>query len=188
MIIGYIRVSKEDQNENMQVDALNKYGCERLFIEKISGASKKRPEYNLLMETLRKDDELVVWDIDRLGRTTLELILLVDRLNKIGVKFKCINQPLIDTTTPHGEFIFKLFAILAEHERKRLIHRTNAGLAAARSRGRNGGRPKGLSPHYVAITEMVKMAYAQKNSIREIMKAFKIPSTATVYKILSQNK
>lgn len=186
MIIGYIRVSKEDQNENMQTDALNKYGCEKLFVEKISGASKKRPEYNLMMETLRKDDELVVWDIDRLGRTTLELIMLVDKLNKVGIKFKCINQPLIDTTTPHGEFIFKLFAILAEHERKRLIQRTNAGLAAARSRGRNGGRPKGLSPHYVAISDMVKSAYEQKKSIRDIMKAFKIPSTATVYKILGQ--
>lgn len=185
MIIGYVRVSKEEQNENLQVDALKKYGCEKLYIEKISGASKKRPEFLAMIETLRRDDELVVWDIDRLGRTTLELIMLVDTLNKTGIKFRSIVQPLIDTTTAHGEFIFQLFAILAEHERKRLISRTKAGLEAARARGRNGGRPKGLSPHYAGIADMVRSAYDQKKSIREIMKAFKIPSTATVYKILS---
>jgi DNA invertase Pin-like site-specific DNA recombinase len=132
------------------------------------------------MESLRRNDELVVWDIDCLGRTTLELVMLVDTLNKSGVKFRSIMQPLIDTTTAHGEFIFQLFAILAEHERKRLIMRTKAGLDAARERGRNGGRPKWLSPHYAGIADMVKSAYAQKKSIRDIMKAFKIPSTATV--------
>ncbi len=141
-----------------------------------------------MKEVLRSGDELVVWDIDRLGRTTLELIMLVDDLNQKGILFKSLSQSLIDTTTETGEFVFKLFALLAEHERKRLIRRTKAGQEAARARGRMGGRPKGLSPHYQEIAPMVIDAYKQQRSIRDIMKAFKIPSTATVYKILTEGK
>ncbi len=184
MKIGYVRVSKEDQNEQMQLDALHKYGCEQIYQEKVSGVSKVRPEFEMMKKVLRTGDELVVWDIDRLGRTTLELIMLVDELNKKGVLFKSLSQSLIDTTTETGEFVFKLFALLAEHERKRLIRRTMAGQAAARARGRMGGRPKGLSPRYQEITPMVINAYNEKRSIREIMTAFKIPSTTTVYKII----
>ena len=136
---------------------------------------------------MRAGDELVVWDIDRLGRTTLELIMLVDELNHKGILFKSLSQSLIDTTTETGEFVFKLFALLAEHERKRLIRRTKAGQAAARARGRMGGRPKGLSPRYQQIAPMVISAYKEQRSIREIMKAFSIPSTTTVYKILTDN-
>lgn len=187
MKIGYVRVSKEEQNEQLQIDALKKYGCEKLFQEKISGTAKLRPEFEKMKEVLRSGDELVVWDIDRLGRTTLELIMLVDDLNQKGILFKSLSQSLIDTTTETGEFVFKLFALLAEHERKRLIRRTKAGQEAARARGRMGGRPKGLSPHYQEIAPMVVDAYKQQRSIRDIMKAFKIPSTSTVYKILSEN-
>lgn len=188
MKIGYVRVSKEEQHEQLQLDALTKYGCDKIYQEKVSGVSKIRPEFERLKEVLRKGDELVVWDIDRLGRTTLELIMFVDELNQKGILFKSLSQPLIDTTTETGEFVFKLFALLAEHERKRLIRRTKAGQEAARARGRMGGRPKGLSPHYQEITPMVVSAYKQERSIRDIMKAFKIPSTATVYKILNENK
>jgi DNA invertase Pin-like site-specific DNA recombinase len=187
MKIGYVRVSKEEQNLQLQVDALKKYGCQKIFEEKISGTSKNRIEFEKMKEVLRKDDELVVWDIDRLGRTTLELIMLVDELNQKGILFKSLSQSLIDTTTETGEFVFKLFALLAEHERKRLIRRTKAGQEAARARGRMGGRPKGLSPHYQQIAPMVISAYIEQRSIREIMKAFKIPSTTTIYKILSEN-
>ena len=187
MKIGYVRVSKEEQNEQLQIDALKKYGCEKIYQEKVSGALKHRPEFERLKDILRKDDELVVWDIDRLGRTTLELIMFVDELNQKGILFKSLSQSLIDTTTETGEFVFKLFALLAEHERKRLIRRTKAGQEAARARGRMGGRPKGLSPHYQEIAPMVFDAYKQHRSIRDIMKAFKIPSTATVYKILNKN-
>ncbi len=185
MKIGYVRVSKEEQHEQLQLDALTKYGCAKIYQEKVSGVSKIRPEFERLKEVLRKGDELVVWDIDRLGRTTLELIMFVDELNLKGILFKSLSQSLIDTTTETGEFVFKLFALLAEHERKRLIRRTKAGQEAARARGRMGGRPKGLSPHYQEITPMVISAYKEERSIRDIMKAFKIPSTATVYKILN---
>ena len=187
MKIGYVRVSKEEQNEQLQIDALEKYGCEKIFQEKISGTAKNRVEFERMKEVIRKGDELVVWDIDRLGRTTLELIMFVDELNHKGILFKSLSQSLIDTTTETGEFVFKLFALLAEHERKRLIRRTKAGQEAARARGRMGGRPKGLSSHYQEIAPLVISAYKEQRSIREIMKAFKIPSTTTVYKILSEN-
>jgi DNA invertase Pin-like site-specific DNA recombinase len=187
MKIGYVRVSKEEQNEELQLDALKKYGCDKIFQEKVSGVSKLRPEFERMKDVLRTGDELVVWDIDRLGRTTLELIILVDDLNQKGILFKSLSQSLIDTTTETGEFIFKLFALLAEHERKRLIRRTKAGQEAARARGRMGGRPKGLSPRYQEIAPMVISAYKEQRSIREIMKAFSIPSTTTVYKILTDN-
>ncbi|WP_435357778.1 recombinase family protein [Emticicia sp. SJ17W-69] len=185
MKIGYVRVSKEEQNEQLQIDALKKYGCEKIFQEKISETAKLRPEFEKMKEVLRSSDELVVWDIDRLGRTTLELIMFVYDLNQKGFLFKSLSQSLIDTTTETGEFVFKLFALLAEHERKRLIRRTKAGQEAARARGRMGGKPKGLSPHYQEIAPMVVDAYKQQRSIRDIMKAIKIPST--VYKIISEN-
>jgi DNA invertase Pin-like site-specific DNA recombinase len=185
--ITYVRVSKEEQNEALQMDALKKYGCDKIFHEKISGISKLRPEFEKVKEILRAGDELVVWDIDRLGRTTLESIMLVDELNQKGVLFKSLSQSLIDTITETGEFVFKLFALLAEHERKRLIRRTKAGQDAARARGRMGGSPKGLSPRYQEIAPMVISAYKEQRSIRDIMKAFSIPSTTTVYKILTDN-
>lgn len=188
MKFGYIRVSKDEQNYDLQADALQREGCERLFIEKLSGAGKHRPEYERMLDQLRPGDEVVVWDIDRLGRTTLELIMLIDQWNDKGIRFKSTSQPLIDTTTPHGEFIFQLFAILSQHERKRLILRTRAGLQAARARGRQGGRKKGLSPRYQKIAPMVSSAYKEGRTIRDIMQAFGIPSSATVYKILGASK
>ncbi len=184
MKFGYIRVSKDEQNHDLQADALRREECERIFHEKLSGASKHKPEQEKLLEQLRPGDEVIVWDIDRLGRTTLELIMLIDAWNAKGIRFKSVTQPLIDTTTPHGEFIFQLFAILSQHERKRLIQRTKAGLASARARGRTGGRKKGLSTRYVKITPMVQSAYKEGRTIRDIMQAFSIPSSATVYKIL----
>ena len=113
MRIWYVRVSKEEQNEALQMDALRKHGCDKIFHEKISGISKSRPEYEKVKAILRAGDELVVWDIDRLGRTTLELVMLVDELNQKGILFKSLSQLLIDTTTETGEFVFKLFALLA---------------------------------------------------------------------------
>ena len=188
MKIGYIRVSKDEQNYDLQADALQREGCDRFFTEKLSGASKHRPEYEKMLDQLRSGDEVVVRDIDRLGRTTLELIMLIDEWNAKGIRFKSTSQPLIDTTTPHGEFIFQLFAILSQHERKRLILRTKAGLQAARARGRTGGRKKGLSARYEKIAPMVCSAYQEGRTIRDIMQAFAIPSSATVYKILGSAK
>lgn len=113
-------------------------------------------------------------------------MILVDELNQNEILFKS-SQSLIDTTTETGEFVFKLFVLLAEHERKRLIHRTKAGQEVVRARGRMGGRLKGLSPPYQEIALVVISAYKEQRSIRDIMKAFSIPSTTTVYKILTDN-
>ena len=143
------------------MDVLKKYGCDKIFHEKISGISKSRQEYEKVKAILRAGDELVFWDIDRLGRATLELIMLVDELNQKGVSFKSLSQSLIDTTTETGEFVFKLFALLAEHEGKRLIRRTKAGREAARARCKMGGRPKGSSPRYQEIAPMVISAYKE---------------------------
>ena len=134
-------------------------------------------------------DELVVWDIDRLGRTTLELVMLVDELNQKGILFKSLSQSLIDTITETGEFVFKLFALVAEHERKRLIRRTKAGQEAARaiSSRTMGESPKGLSPRYQEFASMVINAYKEQRSITDIMKVLSISSTTTVHKILTDN-
>ena len=184
MKFGYVRVSKDEQNQDLQFDALKTEGCDRFFYEKVSGAAEHRPEFERLREQLRSGDTVVVYDIDRLGRTMVELVLLVDDWNERGIGFKSVSQPLIDTTTEHGEFIFKLFALLAELERKKLIRRTKAGLAAARARGRMGGRPRGLSKKYQKIQPMVCDAYLQGRSVREICQAFGIPSNKTFYKIV----
>ncbi len=188
MKLGYIRVSKDEQNYDLQVDALKREGCDRIYTEKLSGVSKNRTEFDKMREQVRSGDEVIVWDIDRLGRTTLELIMLVDEWNQKGIRFKSVTQPLIDTTTTHGEFIFQLFAILSQHERKRLVLRTKAGLEAARARGRTGGRKKGLSARYEKIAPMVRSAYGEGRTVREIMQAFSIPSSATVYKLVSANR
>ena len=185
MKIGYVRVSKDEQNQDLQFDAMKAEGCDRIFNEKVSGAAKQRPEFERLQEHVRPGDTVVVYDIDRLGRTMVELVMIVDEWNKRGIGFKSVSQPLIDTTTEHGEFIFKLFALLAELERKKLIRRTKAGLAAARARGRTGGRPKGLSKKYQKIQPMVCDAYLQGRRVREICGAFGIPSNKTFYKIVN---
>ena len=184
MKIGYVRVSKDEQNQDLQFDAMKAEGCDRIFNEKVSGAARQRPEFERMQEQLRPGDTVAVYDIDRLGRTMVELVMVVDEWNKKGIGFKSVSQPLIDTTTEHGEFIFKLFALLAELERKKLIRRTKAGLAAARARGRTGGRPKGLSKKYQKIQPMVCDAYVQGRSVREICQAFGIPSNKTFYKIV----
>lgn len=185
MKFGYVRVSKDDQNQDLQFDAMNGEDCSKVFYEKISGVAKHRSEFERMQEQLRTGDHVVVYDIDRLGRTMVELVMVVDDWNERGIGFKSISQPLIDTTTEHGEFIFKLFALLAELERKKLIRRTKAGLAAAKARGRTGGRPKGLSKKYQKIQPMVCDAYLQGRSVREICGAFSIPSNKTFYKIIA---
>jgi DNA invertase Pin-like site-specific DNA recombinase len=185
MVIGYIRVSKDDQNEALQLDAMRREGVTHFFVEKISGASKHRPEFEAMKRALRPGDVLVVWDIDRLGRDRIELLQTADWLNQQGVQFRSISQPLVDTTTEHGELVFGLFAVFADYERKKIIRRTKAGLEAARARGRKGGRKPGLSQRYADIAPMVRRAHASGDTIRAIMKAFRIPSTSTVYAILN---
>ena len=144
MLIGYARVSTADQNLNLQKDALNAAGCERLFTDTASGVKSERPGLTQALKECRKDDTLVVWKLDRLGRSLPHLVETVRDLIARGVGFRSLQENL-DTTTSGGKLIFHIFASLAEFERDLIRERTNAGLSAARARGRNGGRPKGVN-------------------------------------------
>ena len=144
MNIGYARVSTKEQSLDLQLDALNSAGCEKIFAEQIGATKANRPELSKLIEQLRKGDVVVVWKLDRLGRSLRDLISLVSNFQDKGVGFKSL-QDNIDTTTSSGRLIFHLFAALSEFERDVISERTKAGLKAARARGRKGGRPAGLS-------------------------------------------
>jgi len=134
MVIGYIRVSKNEQNQDLQFDALRCGGCEKIYHEKISGASTHRPEFVKMISELRKGDVIVVWRIDRLGRTTYELIKLMVEWKEMGVEFRSISEG-IDTSTKMGRLWYMLSSVFAENEREILMERTMAGLEAARARG-----------------------------------------------------
>ena len=142
---GYARVSTTEQNPALQSDALTAFGCERLFIDTVSGSTTTRPALTELLATLLLGDTLCVWRLDRLGRNLPHLIELVDGLKARGVAFISVTEQ-IDTSTANGELIFHIFGALAAFERQLLRERTNAGLAAARERGKIGGRPPALSP------------------------------------------
>lgn len=144
MITGYARVSTEDQNLSMQLDALAKAGCEKIYQEKISSTQAHRPGLEEMMSYLRNGDILVVWKLDRLGRSLKELIQLISQLADKGVEFKSLNES-IDTTTPVGKLTFHIFCALAEFEREIIRQRTVEGLKSARARKKILGRPKGLT-------------------------------------------
>ncbi|MCS3533078.1 recombinase family protein [Chryseobacterium sp. JUb7] len=184
MLIGYARVSKFEQNLDLQTDALENLEIEKIFIDKVSGVKSEKPQLNELLKFIRKGDTLTVWRLDRVGRTTVGLIQFVTELNQKGIHFKSISEN-IDTSSASGKLIFQIFCVLAEHERNVLIERTNAGLKSARARGKNGGRPKGMTEKYKKIAPLVKSSYESKElPIEEIMKAFKIGSKTTFYKIV----
>lgn len=137
MRIGYARVSTKDQNLDLQLDALTKAGCEKIYREKISGAGKERPELQKMLENIREGDVIVIWKLDRLGRSFRHLVEIVNNLMTKKVGLQSLNNP-IDTTTPQERLAFNLFGSLAEFEREVIRERTGAGLEAARARGRQG--------------------------------------------------
>jgi DNA invertase Pin-like site-specific DNA recombinase len=144
MLIGYARVSTRDQKAHLQLDALREAGCEKIFEETASGGRRDRPELNAALEFMRAGDTLVVWKLDRLARSTRQLLETVELLSKRQMGFKTVTQD-IDTTNAGGRLIFTVFGAIAEFEREIIRERTRAGLDAARSRGRKGGRPRSLS-------------------------------------------
>ena len=178
MLIGYARVSTTDQNLDLQQDALKAAGCERIHTDTASGAKTERPGLSKALQECRTGDTLVVWKLDRLGRSLPHLVETVRELVARGVGFKSLQESL-DTTTSGGKLIFHIFASLAEFERDIIRERTNAGLAAARARGRKGGRPKGVDER------KRKAALALKNdpsrSVKEICDLLSI-SRNTYYK------
>jgi DNA invertase Pin-like site-specific DNA recombinase len=183
MKIGYARVSTFDQNLNLQLDALKNSGCEQIFEEKISAVAKERPQLNNLFSKLRKGDSVVVWKLDRLGRSLKDLIDLITKMKSLDVTFVSI-QDGIDTSTATGRFTFNVFASLAEFEREIISERTKAGLAAARARGKKGGRPAGFSKETISKIKAVKVLYDKEDkTMKEIGEVLSI-SRATAYRFL----
>jgi len=185
MILGYVRVSTKEQNIDLQIDALNKAGAEKLFIDKLS-AVKERPQLETLLEFARNGDTVVVWKLDRIARSLKHLISIVEKLKDKNVNFVSLTE-LIDTTTPLGQFFLHITGAFAELDRNLIIERTNAGLKAARERGRIGGRKKGLSPDAAKKAKTLKKIYEDPDrnmTIDEICKLLKLGSKATFYRYL----
>ena len=144
MLIGYARVSTQDQNLDLQTEALTKVGCKKIYNDKISGSRAERPGLTKALEMLREGDTLVVWKLDRLGRSVKNLVDLVGVLHQQGIQFKSLTDA-IDTGTPSGRFFFHVMASLAEMERELTVERTRAGLEVARQLGRKGGRRRQMT-------------------------------------------
>lgn len=183
MLIGYARVSTIEQNLALQTDALKSAGCNNIFEDKASGASTQRLGLIEALSYVRKGDTLVVWRLDRLGRSLRHLIDVIADLEKRGIGFRSMEES-IDTTTSGGRLIFQIFGALAEFERNLIRERTQAGLKAARARGRLGGRPKALDSKK---TELAYQLYdAKKHTIKEICQMLGI-SKPTLYTYIQQN-
>jgi DNA invertase Pin-like site-specific DNA recombinase len=161
MKLGYARVSTRDQNLDLQVDALKRAGCERIYQDVASGSKTARPALDEMLAQLRAGDVLVIWKLDRMGRSLAHLVELVGNLVTRKVGLVSLNDP-IDTTSAQGRLVFNLFASLAEFERELIRERTQAGLSAARARGRVGGRPKGLSSEAEATAMAAETLYREK--------------------------
>jgi DNA invertase Pin-like site-specific DNA recombinase len=180
MLIGYARVSTQDQTLNLQKDALEKIGCSKIFTDTSSGAKAERKGLEEALEYVREGDTLVVWRLDRLGRSLKHLIETISQLDTRKIGFKSLTEN-IDTTTSGGKLIFHIFGALAEFERNLIRERTNAGLQAARARGRKGGRPKSLTGKKTAMAQAL---YNDKNNtVDEICKTLNI-SRATLYRYI----
>ncbi len=183
MKIGYARVSTPDQKMDLQIDELKRFGCKKIFSEVVTGAKANRVELSKMLEQVRPGDIIVIWKLDRLGRSLKHLVELVGELIERNVGLKSLHDP-IDTSTSQGRLIFNIFASLAEFEREVISERTKAGLTAARARGRIGGRPKGLSDKAKNKAIVVAALYKEgKMSIAEILENQQI-SRATLYNYL----
>lgn len=183
MIIGYARCSTVEQNLDRQLDALNKEGCERIYQEKISGTKKDRPELGKMLDALRAGDTVVICEITRLSRSTKDLFELVERINSAGANIKSLKEgKWLDTTTPQGKFLFTIFAGVSQFERDLIHERTMEGLAAARARGRKGGRPK-ANPK--AIEQALALYDAGTIPIKDILATTGI-GKATLYAYISK--
>jgi DNA invertase Pin-like site-specific DNA recombinase len=184
MLIGYARVSTDDQKLNLQQDALHTAGCEKIFEDYLSGARATRPGLTSALEMARSGDTLVVWRLDRLGRSLKDLIQLTETLKQGSIGLQSLQES-IDTTTSSGQLIFHLFGALAEFERNLIRERTNAGLVAARARGKLGGRPKALDSNKRQLA--VKLYNDRQYPIGEICKMMGI-SKPTLYNYVAEEQ
>tara|TARA_R110002153_G_scaffold236870_2_gene390983 strand:+ start:229 stop:813 length:585 start_codon:yes stop_codon:yes gene_type:complete len=184
MKVGYARVSRKEQRVETQIEILVEYGCEKIFSEYASGAKNDRKELDKLLKFLRKGDQLVVWKLDRLGRSTSHLLKLSESLESQGIELKSM-QDGIDTSTSIGKFFFTIMAAIATFERDLIIERTMAGLESARARGRLGGRPEKLNKQKEFM--LISSYKSKKFTIKEICQTFDI-SQGTLYRYIGKEK
>lgn len=183
LLIGYARVSKLDQNMYLQLDELTKAGCIKIFEEKISGKNRERPELENLLQMLRPGDTVIVYKLDRIGRSMKHLIELMEFFNDKEVNFISLKEN-IDTSTATGRMLFHIMAALAQFEREMIVERTQSGIEAARARGRNGGRPKKEDKD---IKKALQLYDSKLHSVSEIEKMTGV-SASTLYRRLKQRK
>lgn len=183
MFIGYARVSTDDQDLRLQEDALRAAGVERLYRETASGGRWERPQLQGLLDHLRVGDVLVVWRLDRLSRSLRDLLLILERIDKAGASFRSLTEQAMDSTTPHGRMLMQLIGVFAEFERSILKARTKAGLAAARVRGRSGGRPSKLKA--AQREHLVKLVRSGEKTAADAARLFGV-HPATVGRILAR--
>jgi DNA invertase Pin-like site-specific DNA recombinase len=181
MKIGYARVSTEDQRLTLQLEALKKAGCTRIFREKVSGAHRDRPELNRMLDQLRDDDVVTVWKLDRLARSTRNLLEIVEAIREAGARFQSISEPWADTTTHSGKMIMTVFAGIAEFERDLIRERTGAGRVDARKRGVRFGRPKKMNEEQ---RKLALRLLKEGKSVRDVARTFSV-HPATLYIILT---
>jgi DNA invertase Pin-like site-specific DNA recombinase len=181
--VGYIRTSTKDQNPDVQRRDLLAFGCEKIFEEQISSRKANRPELRAALEFCRKGDELVVWKLDRFGRSLQELIGLVNDLKERGIEFVSLRES-IDTTTPGGKLVFHVFGAVAEFERDLILERTMAGLEAAKARGRHGGRPRALDEGKAKLARRLKDE--GEHSVEEICSMLGV-GRSTLYRYLAED-
>lgn len=183
MKIGYARVSTADQKLDLQIDALQAAGCDQIFKEKISGARKDRPELEKMLSMLRENDEVIVYKLDRLGRSLPHLVQLVEGFKKKGILFRSLTDNITVDDTAMGQMMFNIFAAFAQFERDLISERTRAGLAAARRQGRTGGRPKGLSKEAKTKAAAAETLYRSAMPVKQIAEQLGI-SQSTLYRYL----
>jgi DNA invertase Pin-like site-specific DNA recombinase len=183
MKIGYARVSTIDQNLDLQLSALKKAGCQRILREKVSGAHRQRPELQRLVDQLRSGDIVVVWKLDRLARSTRDLLEIVESIRAAQASFRSLSEPWADTTTHAGKMIMTIFAGIAEFERDLIRERTGAGRVAAKERGVRFGRPKKLNAEQRSLAlRLLK----EGKSVADVAKTFKVHDT-TIYRLAAQS-
>ncbi|TYK32806.1 recombinase family protein [Bacteroides pyogenes] len=184
MIFGYARVSKLNQNLERQINELKKEGCERIYQEKMTGTRKERPELSRMMDALREGDVIIVCELTRLSRSVKDLFNLIEQINDAGANIKSLKEPWLNTTTPHGRLLFAVFSGVSQFERDIIRERTLEGMAAARARGRKGGRPKKDSQ---TIKLAINLYESKACSIGQILKTTGI-SRSTLYSYIKKHK
>ncbi|WP_312203806.1 recombinase family protein [Mixta calida] len=183
MLIGYIRVSTNDQNTDLQRNALQSANCELIFEDRISGKKSDRPGLKKALRCLQEGDTLVVWKLDRLGRSMRHLVMLTEELREKGINFRSLTDS-IDTSTPMGHFFFHVMGALAEMERELIVERTRAGLAAAREKGRIGGRRRIMTPEVVGRAERMLANGATLHQVALVLEV----SVKTLYRYIPAEK